>query len=50
MRNQNYFDNYDDKLCKDRIRKVLECIHKEHLDIMYIYQYRKKINSDYLSL
>ena len=23
MRNQNYFDNYDDKLCKDRIRKVL---------------------------
>ena len=50
MKSQNYFDGYDDRDCKERIRRILEFMHKEHLEVMYIYYYRKKIYSDYLNL
>lgn len=50
MKSQNYFDGYDDRDCKDRIRRILEFMHKEHLEVMYIYYYRKKVYSDYLNL
>jgi hypothetical protein len=29
---------------------ILDCIHKEHLDIMYIFYYGKRIFVDYLNL
>jgi len=47
---QGDLESYDEKDCKERIRRVLECMHKEYVEIMYIYYYRKKIYSDYLNL
>lgn len=50
MRAQGFLESYDERDCKDRIRRVLEFIHKDHLGIMFIYYYRKKVYSDYLNL
>lgn len=51
MKTQGSFENYyDEQHCKDRIKKILEFIHKDHLEIMYIYYYRKNVYSDYLSI
>jgi hypothetical protein len=50
MKAQGYLANYDENLCKERIKRVLEFMHKEHLETMYIYYYRKKVYSDYLNL
>lgn len=50
MRSQGWLESFEERDCKDRIKRVLECMHKEHLEIMYIFYYRKKIYSDYLNL
>lgn len=43
-------ESFDDRECKEKIKKILEFIHRDHLDIMYIFFYRKKVFSDYLNL
>lgn len=50
MKIQGFLESFDEDDCKERIKRVLDCLHKEHLEIMYIYYYRKKIYSDYLNL
>jgi hypothetical protein len=50
MKIQGYLESFDETDCKERIRRVLECLHRDHLEIMYVYYYRKKIYSDYLNL
>ena len=50
LRAQGHLTDYDDRLCKEKVFRVLSMLHKEHLEIMYIYYYRKKLYSDVLSL
>jgi hypothetical protein len=44
------FEVHDEKECRSKIENVLVAMHKEHLDIMYIFYYRKKIWADALNL
>ena len=41
---------FDEKVTREKIYNVLVAIHKDHLEIMYIFYYRKKIWGDVLNL
>ena len=50
MKEADLIGGYDQRDCRDRIKRVLESRHKDHLETMYIYYYRKKLYVDYLNL
>lgn len=51
MKNKGLFESHhDDRIYRDKIKNVLDALHKEKIEIMYIYYYRKKLYSEALTL
>ena len=50
QQNHSNFENFEEKDCLKKIENVLNALNKEHLEIMYIYYYRKKLWADELNL
>lgn len=50
LKQQGHFDTCEERECLKKIENVLNALNQEHLEIMYIYYYRKKIWADELNL
>ena len=50
LRQMGSFEIHEERDCRQKIQNVLYALHKDHLEIMYIYFYRKRMWGDVLNL